>query len=328
MIWGFGKKKQPIEGQSETESEIENKDAFSRLLNGLKKSSAKLADGVGGVFTKKTLDREALDALEELLITSDMGAPAAARIVAAIAKERFEKQITDEELRAALAEEIAAILRPREVPLDLQSGPKPRVVLVIGVNGSGKTTTIGKLCALLRQAGAKVVVGAADTFRAAAIEQLKVWADRSGADFISAAPGSDAAGVAYATVERAKNTGAEIALIDTAGRLQNKTELMAELAKIVRVIRKLDEDAPHETLLVLDATVGQNALGQVEAFRSVCELTGLVMTKLDGTAKGGVLVALAQRHALPVHFVGVGEQAEDLQPFNATAFARALAGLS
>jgi fused signal recognition particle receptor len=201
-------------------------------------------------------------------------------------------------------------------------------VLVIGVNGSGKTTTIGKLAKRLSDAGGKVVIGAADTFRAAAIEQLQVWAERAGASFVTSTQGADAAGVAYETVARAKADGADVALIDTAGRLQNKSELMAELAKIVRVMRKLDEDAPHETLLVLDATVGQNALSQVESFRSVTEITGLVMTKLDGTAKGGVLVALAQRHAIPIHFIGVGEKAEDLQPFEATSFARAMVGLN
>ena len=211
--------------------------------------------------------------------------------------------------------------------LDLDAGPKPRIVLVIGVNGSGKTTTIGKLANNLSDAGAKVVIGAADTFRAAAIEQLQVWAERAGAGFVNAKQGADAAGVAFETVKRAKDESADVALIDTAGRLQNKSELMAELPKIVRAIRKLDEDAPHETLLVLDATVGQNALSQVESFRSVTEITGLVMTKLDGTAKGGVLVAFAQRHAIPIHFIGVGEKAEDLQPFDANSFARALVGL-
>jgi len=200
-------------------------------------------------------------------------------------------------------------------------------VLVIGVNGSGKTTTIGKLANNLSKAGARVVIGAADTFRAAAIEQLKVWADRAEASFVTSTQGADAAGVAFETVKRAKEENADVALIDTAGRLQNKSELMAELAKIVRVMRKIDEDAPHETLLVLDATVGQNALSQVESFRSVTDITGLVMTKLDGTAKGGVLVAVAQRHAIPIHFIGVGEKAEDLQPFDAASFSRALVGL-
>jgi fused signal recognition particle receptor len=320
MIWKvFGNKDAPAAPDA---------NALTRLFDGLKKSSSKLADGVTSVFTKKQLDQPALDALEELLIASDMGAPAAARITASLAQGRFDKEISDVELRSALADEIAAVLRPRQARLDLSDSPKPRIVLVIGVNGSGKTTTIGKLSALLQAGGAKVVIGAADTFRAAAIEQLEVWARRSGADFVASTQGADAAGVAYEAAARAKAINADVALIDTAGRLQNKTELMAELSKIVRAIRKVDEDAPHETLLVLDATVGQNALSQVESFRSVTEITGLVMTKLDGTAKGGVLIAVAQRHAIPIHFIGVGEKAEDLQPFDATAFARAMVGVS
>jgi fused signal recognition particle receptor len=317
----------PFKKKIEAEPEAKEPGMFGRLFDGLKKSSNKLADGVAGVFVKKKLDQDALDALEEVLIASDMGAGAAARITAAIAEDRFDKDVTDEEMRLALAEQVAAILKPREGRLDLTQEPKPRIVLVIGVNGSGKTTTIGKLCALLQQAGARTVVGAADTFRAAAIEQLEVWVKRAGADFVTNGAGSDAAGVAYDTAARAKAIGADVALIDTAGRLQNKTELMAELSKIVRAIRKIDDDAPHETLLVLDATVGQNALSQMESFRSVADITGLVMTKLDGTAKGGVLVALAERHAVPIHFIGVGEKAEDLQPFDAKSFARALVGL-
>jgi fused signal recognition particle receptor len=257
-----------------------------------------------------------------------MGAAAAARISTALADQRFSKENGATEALEALASEVARILKPREAHLDLTDGAKPRIVLVIGVNGSGKTTTIGKLAKNLSDAGAKVVIGAADTFRAAAIEQLKVWSDRSGATFVASTQGADAAGVAFETVKRAKEENADVALIDTAGRLQNKSELMAELAKIIRVMRKIDEDAPHETLLVLDATVGQNALSQVENFRSVTEITGLVMTKLDGTAKGGVLVAVAQRHAIPIHFIGVGEKAEDLQPFDALSFSRALVGLN
>ncbi len=319
-IWGLFDKKDANKPAQEN--------SLGRLFDGLRKSSSKLTEGVTGVFTKKKLDQTALDELEDVLIGSDMGAPAAARITAALAEGRFDKEISDSDLREALAVEVAAILKPREAHLDLNAPPKPRIVLVIGVNGSGKTTTIGKLCARLSASGAKVVVGAADTFRAAAIEQLKVWADRASVDFVTATQGADAAGVAYETAARAKATNADIALIDTAGRLQNKTELMAELSKIVRAIRKVDDDAPHETLLVLDATVGQNALSQLESFRSVCDITGLVMTKLDGTAKGGVLVALAQRHAIPIHFVGVGEKAEDLQNFEARAFSRALVGLS
>jgi len=319
MIWGlFGKKDRPGEPPSEQ---------AKGLFDGLRKSSAKLADSFTAVFTKEKLDAADVAELEETLIASDMGAAAAARIAAALADQRFSKENGALEAREALASEVARILAPREAALDLANGPKPRIVLVIGVNGSGKTTTIGKLARNLTDAGAKVVIGAADTFRAAAIEQLKVWADRSGAAFVASTQGADAAGVAFETVKRAKEENADVALIDTAGRLQNKSELMAELAKIIRVMRKLDEDAPHETLLVLDATVGQNALSQVENFRSVTEITGLVMTKLDGTAKGGVLVAVAQRHAIPIHFVGVGEKAEDLQPFDASSFSRALVGL-
>ncbi|GAM99556.1 signal recognition particle receptor protein FtsY [alpha proteobacterium U9-1i] len=320
MIWGlFGKKDKEAAAKEE-------KSGVARLFEGLAKSSSKLADGVGAIFTKQKLDRAAIDALEEALIASDMGPAAAQRIAAALEKERFDKELGVDEARKFLAGEIADILRPREAALDLNSGPKPRVVLVIGVNGSGKTTTIGKLAKLLTDSGAKVVIGAADTFRAAAIEQLQTWAQRAGAEFIASKQGADAAGIAFEAVKRAKETNADVALIDTAGRLQNKTELMAELAKIIRVMRKIDEDAPHETLLVLDATVGQNALSQTESFRAVADITGLVMTKLDGTAKGGVLIALAERHAIPIHFVGVGEKAEDLQPFNADVFARALVG--
>ena len=319
MIWGlFDKKKKPETEQAEKKG----------LFDGLLKSSNKLADGVAAIFTKEKLDAAAVSELEDALIGSDMGAPAAARIAAALTDQRFSKENGAQEAREALAGEVARILKPREATLDLSAGPKPRIVLVIGVNGSGKTTTIGKLSKRLSESGAKVVIGAADTFRAAAIEQLEVWAQRAGASFIGAKQGADAAGVAYETAARAKADGADVALIDTAGRLQNKSELMAELSKIVRSIRKVDEDAPHEVLLVLDATVGQNALSQVESFRAVVEITGLVMTKLDGTAKGGVLVALAQRHAIPIHFIGVGEKAEDLQSFDAQSFARALVGLS
>jgi fused signal recognition particle receptor len=345
MVWGlFGKKKDqpkdvepvrdappvaeqaPAPDSRATEKAPEGR-LFGRLFSGLTKSSAKLVDGVASVFTKKTLDQTTLDELEELLIRSDMGATAAAKITAAIAKDRFNKEVTDENIKLALADAIADILRTREAHLDLTEPPKPRVVLMIGVNGSGKTTTIGKVCALLSQHGAKVVVGAADTFRAAAIDQLRVWAERSGASIIARPQGADAAGVAYDSVQLGQAQGADVVLIDTAGRLGNKSELMSELAKIVRAIQKVDEEAPHETLLVLDATVGQNALAQVEAFRSAAKVTGLVMTKLDGTAKGGVLVAIAEKHALPIHFVGVGETAADLQVFEAASFARALVGL-
>jgi fused signal recognition particle receptor len=317
MIWGLFDKKKDAPQQADSKG----------LFDGLRKSSSKLAESFTSVFTKEQLDAAALAELEDALVTSDMGAAAAARIASGLAGQRFSRENGATEAREALAGEVARILKPREATLDLTNGPKPRIVLVIGVNGSGKTTTIGKLANNLTNAGAKVVIGAADTFRAAAIEQLKVWADRADASFVASTQGADAAGVAFETVKRAKGENADVALIDTAGRLQNKTELMAELAKIIRVMRKIDEDAPHETLLVLDATVGQNALSQVESFRAVTDITGLVMTKLDGTAKGGVLVAVAQRHAIPIHFIGVGEQAEDLRPFDADDFARALVGL-
>ncbi|MBL8549725.1 MAG: signal recognition particle-docking protein FtsY [Hyphomonadaceae bacterium] len=297
---------------------------LKRLSDGLKKTSDRIASGLTG---KERLDASNLDALEESLIASDMGPSAAARIIAGFAEKSFDKNASDETVRGALAEEIAKILKPREGRLELDGPPKPRILLVVGVNGSGKTTTIGKLAARWTKEGRKIVIGAADTFRAAAIEQLEVWARRAGADFVAKGAGADAAGVAYDAAARAKSTGADIAIIDTAGRLQTKSELMAELPKIVRALRKVDEDAPHEVLLVLDATIGQNALLQMEAFRSALALTGLAITKLDGTAKGGVLVAIAARHAIPILYVGIGEGEEDLQTFEAGAFARALVGL-
>jgi fused signal recognition particle receptor len=335
MVWNLFKKKPPEPSPPDAAAPLETKVSdekpkdglFGRLFGGLAKSSSKLTEGLVGVFTKRKLDAAALEELEELLIRSDMGAAAAAKIVAGVAKDRFDKEASEDEIKAALAHEITTILKPREAELDFVAAQKPLTILVIGVNGSGKTTTIGKLCRLLAQHEAKVVVGAADTFRAAAIEQLKVWVDRAGATFVGRGQGADAAGVAYDALTAAQAQNADVCLIDTAGRLQNKEELMAELAKIIRALKKLDPDAPQQTMLVLDATVGQNALSQMEAFRSAADITGLVMTKLDGTAKGGVLVALAERHAVPIHFVGVGETAEDLQPFDAEAFARALVGL-
>ena len=256
-----------------------------------------------------------------------MGAKAAAKITKNLAKDRFDKEVSDEEIRTALAEEVEAILAPREVHVDFADGPKPRIVLFVGVNGSGKTTTIGKIASKLKAQGAKALLVAGDTFRAAAIEQLTVWGDRAGIPVLAKAPGADAAGLIYEAVEKARAENLDLVLVDTAGRLQNRAELMDELSKILRVVRKLDPDAPHDVFLVLDATVGQNALSQVEAFRHTARVTGLVMTKLDGTAKGGVLVAIAEAHALPIHFVGVGESADDLQPFSAKTFSRALVGL-
>ena len=323
---GIRKAAERIAAERAAEAAARDASVFRQLNEGLKRSSSRLAEGLAGL-SKRRIDREALDELEELLITSDMGAKVAARIAKAFSKDRFDREVSSEEIKAALAGEIAAILKPREKVVDFSDGPRPRIVLFVGVNGSGKTTTIGKVAAKLSAQGATVLLAAGDTFRAAAVEQLRVWADRAGARFLSKPQNADAAGLAYEAVEMARRENLDLVFIDTAGRLQNKTQLMDELAKVVRAIRKIDPTAPHDVLLVLDATVGQNALGQVEAFRNTAGVTGLVMTKLDGTAKGGVLVAIAEQHDIPIHFVGVGERAEDLHPFSADAFARALVGL-
>lgn len=312
---------------SETGSE-QKRGWFGRLKAGLSRSAGQLGGSIGALFTKRKLDQDALDELEELLIQADLGVTTAGKVVADIARGRFDKDITSEEIKAALAESVAALLRPVEQPLNLEGGGhRPEVILVVGVNGVGKTTTIGKIAARLREQGKSVMLAAGDTFRAAAIEQLKVWGDRVGAPVLSRETGADAAGLAYDALEQAKAQNTDVLLIDTAGRLHNKADLMAELAKIVRVLKKIDAAAPHQVLLVLDATTGQNAISQVGTFRDICAVTGLVVTKLDGTARGGVLVAIADKFGLPVHFIGVGEQAADLQPFTADAFARALAGL-
>ncbi len=293
---------------------------FERLKTGLAKT------GLGEILTKKKLDAEAVAELEEALIRADMGAGQAKKLAAAVAKGRYDAEISSADLKSVLADEIAALLAPIQKPLVIADDKKPFVILVAGVNGAGKTTTIGKMAKRLTEEGAKVTLAAGDTFRAAAIEQLKVWADRSNAQFVSTKAGGDAAGLAYEALEKARADGSDILMIDTAGRLQNKAGLMAELEKIARVVKKLDASAPHAVLLVLDATTGQNALSQVEAFGASVPLTGLVMTKLDGTAKGGILVALAGRFGLPVHYIGVGEGADDLQPFIAADFAKALTG--
>ena len=308
------------------EAEANDPGLFGKLGEGLARSAARLTEGLAALGKRK-LDTAALQELEDLLITSDMGSKVAARVTKGLAKGRFDREISGEEIRSVLAEEIEAFLKPREKVVDFSDGPRPRVVLFVGVNGSGKTTTIGKIASKLQDQGAKALLVAGDTFRAAAIEQLKVWGERAGIPVMHGAPGADAAGLVYGAVERAMAEDLDLVLVDTAGRLQNKTELMAELGKVVRVLRKLDPAAPHDVILVLDATVGQNALAQVEAFRHTAGVTGLVMTKLDGTAKGGVLVAIAEAHDLPIHFVGIGEKAEDLRPFSAAAFARALVGL-
>jgi fused signal recognition particle receptor len=288
---------------------------------------ARAVDALSGTRTvkKRVLDDEMLEELEELLITADMGVDTALKVSARLAEGRFGRALAVDEIKRALATEIARILDPVSRPLPLYA-KRPQVVLVVGVNGSGKTTTIGKLASQLRGAGKKVVVAAGDTFRAAAVEQLQIWGDRAGVPVMTAAQGSDPASLAFEAMTRAERDGADILLIDTAGRLQNRADLMEELAKIVRVIRKKDPEAPHNTVLVLDATTGQNALSQVEIFRKIADVSGLVMTKLDGTAKGGVLVALADRFGLPIHAIGVGEAIDDLAPFDPDEFAAALTG--
>jgi len=307
--------------------EPEKKGWLSRLREGLSKSTKKVAESITGLFTKKKLDQQTLDDLEDVLIQADLGVTVAGRLVAKLGKERFGKEVTDEEVRAAFADDIAEILQPVAVPLTIDAARKPHVVLVVGVNGSGKTTTIAKLAGLYKGEGRSVMLAAGDTFRAAAVEQLKVWGDRAGVPVVSKQTGADAAGLAYEALERARAEKTDVLLIDTAGRLHNKTNLMEELAKIVRVIRKLDPEAPHSCLLVLDATTGQNAHAQVETFKAMSPIDALVLTKLDGSAKGGVLVALAEKFKLPVVAIGVGEGIDDLRPFEARAFARGLMGL-
>jgi len=299
---------------------------FARLKAGLSRTASALTEGITSLFTKRKLDDAALEELEDVLLAADLGPVTAANVVERLRKTRFGKEVTPDEIRAALAEEVAQVLLPLAKPLVPTSGVKPFVVLVVGVNGTGKTTTIGKLAKHYREQGKQVLLAAGDTFRAAAIEQLTIWAERTGAGILAKPPGADAAGLAFDALTKARGDGTDVLLIDTAGRLQNKAGLMAELEKIVRVLKKVDASAPHACILTLDATTGQNAINQVEVFRSVAQVTGLVMTKRDGTARGGVLVAVAQKFALPVHFVGVGESADDLQPFDASAFARALAG--
>ena len=310
-------------------SEVETKAGgwFGRLKAGLTRSSAKLGEGITGIFTKRKLDDAALEALEELLISADLGVATAAKLTAHLAETRFDKEVAPEEVRRALADDIARILEPVAAPLVVEAARKPHVVLVVGVNGSGKTTTIAKLASLYKAQGLKVLLAAGDTFRAAAIDQLKIWGERSGCAVVAGAPGADAAGLAYEALETARREACDLLLIDTAGRLHNKADLMAELQKIIRVLKKLDPAAPHDTLLVLDATIGQNAHAQVETFKALAGITGLALTKLDGSARGGVLVALAERFALPVHAVGVGEGLDDLRPFAARDFANSLLGI-
>ncbi len=299
---------------------------FSRLKEGLARSTAKLTGGLAAVVTRRRLDDAALEELEELLIGADLGTEVAARIIASFRSSRFGREVSDEEVRTALAEEIAAVLAPVATPLVLDPARRPHVVLVVGVNGTGKTTTIGKLALQYREQGLRPVLVAGDTFRAAAVEQLQIWGSRTGVAVVSGPPNADAAGLAFDALKRAQAERTDVLLIDTAGRLHNKAALMDELAKIIRVLRKQDESAPHSVLLVLDATTGQNAITQVDVFREMVAVTGLVVTKLDGSARGGIVVALAQEFGLPVHAVGVGEQAGDLRPFDAMEFAKGLVG--
>ncbi|RWO86464.1 signal recognition particle-docking protein FtsY [Mesorhizobium sp.] len=301
---------------------------FQRMKEGLARSSRELSGNIAGVFTKRKLDEDTLQDLEDVLIRADLGMETALRITDSLAASRYGKDVSETEVRAIMATEVEKVLTHVALPLELDLSHKPHVILVVGVNGTGKTTTIGKLAAKLTDGGLSVMLAAGDTFRAAAIEQLKIWGERTRSPVIASKLGADAAGLAYDAFEQARQAGSDVLIIDTAGRLQNKTELMAELEKIVRVLGKLDPEAPHTVLQTVDATTGQNALNQVEIFRNVAGVNGLVMTKLDGTARGGILVAIAAKHKLPVYFIGVGEQVDDLEPFSASEFARAIAGVA
>ncbi|MFD1199001.1 signal recognition particle-docking protein FtsY [Brucella gallinifaecis] len=301
---------------------------FERLRRGLLRSSNSLSDSISGIFTKRKLDEDTLQDLEDVLIQADLGLETAMRVTDALSSERYGKDVTGEEVRNIMGAEIEKVLGPVAKPLELDLSHKPHVILVVGVNGTGKTTTIGKLAAKLTAGGLKVMLAAGDTFRAAAIEQLHIWGERTGSPVVSSKLGADAAGLAYDAWKQAKDAGSDVLIIDTAGRLQNKAELMDELAKIVRVLGKHDPEAPHTVLQTLDATTGQNALNQVEIFKNIAGVNGLVMTKLDGTARGGILVAISAKHKLPIYFIGVGEGVDDLEPFAAKDFARAIAGVA
>lgn len=316
---------------SEAKTEPEKKLSwFERLKRGLARSSGALGEGIASIFTKRKLDDDTLQDLEDILIQADLGVETAMTITERLADGRYNKEVSGEEVQKILADEVKAVLDPVAMPLQIakREDGSPHVILMIGVNGAGKTTTIGKLAQKFGAEGKSVMLAAGDTFRAAAIDQLKVWGERTGSPVIARDVGSDAAGLAFDAMSEAKEQGRDILMIDTAGRLQNRTELMDELEKIVRVIKKHDESAPHSVLLVLDATTGQNALNQVEIFSKIAGVTGLVMTKLDGTARGGILVAISAKHKMPVHFIGVGEGVEDLEPFRSEDFARAIAGLA
>ncbi len=312
---------------SDTTPEKSKLSWWRRLSSGLKRTSSSLGTAVADLVTKRKLDRAMLEDIEDVLLRADLGTEVAARIAAAVGVGRYDKSITADDVKTVVAAEVEKVLRPVAKPLVIDEAKKPFVVLVVGVNGSGKTTTIGKLAAKFATEDRKVMLAAGDTFRAAAIEQLKVWGERTKSPVIAGAQGSDSASLAFNALSAAREGKLDVLLVDTAGRLQNKAELMNELEKVVRVIRKVDDTAPHAVLLVLDATVGQNALSQVEAFQRTAGVTGLVMTKLDGTARGGILVALAEKHQLPVHFIGVGEGIDDLAPFTARDFAQAIAGI-
>jgi fused signal recognition particle receptor len=300
---------------------------WRRLSSGLKRTSTSLGNAVADLVTKRKLDRAMVEDIEDVLLRADLGTEVSARISAAVGHGRYDKAISADEVKTVVASEVEKVLAAVAKPLAIDATQKPFVILVVGVNGSGKTTTIGKLAAKFASEGRKVMLAAGDTFRAAAIEQLKIWGERTNAPVIARDHGADSAGLAFDALAAAKNDGCDILLIDTAGRLQNKAELMNELEKVVRVLKKVEASAPHAVLLVLDATVGQNALSQVDAFQKTAGVTGLVMTKLDGTARGGILVALAEKYKLPVHFIGVGEGIDDLAPFTAHDFAKAIAGL-
>jgi len=300
---------------------------WQRLSGGLKRTSSSIGTAISNLVAKRKLDAATIEELEDVLIRADLGVEVAAKVAAAVGHGRYDKSVTADEVKEILAAEVEKILVPVAQPLAINSAKKPFVILVIGVNGSGKTTTIGKLAARLAAEGHKPMLAAGDTFRAAAIDQIKIWGERTASPVIAGAQGADAAGLAFEALAAARAQGADVLIVDTAGRLQNKVELMSELEKIVRVMRKLDPSAPHAALLVLDATVGQNALSQVEQFSKTAGVTGLVMTKLDGTARGGILVAIAAKYSLPVHFIGVGEGVDDLSPFAAKEFSRAIAGL-
>ena len=322
----FGRTGRQTNEPDERKAVPDKRGLFRRLKEGLSRSSTALTQGVATIFAKRKLDDHTLQALEDLLITSDFGVDTASRICARLAEDRFDKEISPDEVRAALADDIAKVLEPVAQPLEIDTRYKPHIVFVVGVNGTGKTTTIGKLALQFRNQGLKVMLAAADTFRAAAIEQLQIWGQRAGVPVVAKDAGADAAGLVYEAIERARNDHMDVLIVDTAGRMQNKAHLMAELEKMGRVAKKLDDDAPHTVLLVLDATTGQNTLGQVEAFNRAAKLTGLIMTKLDGTARGGILVAVTHKFGLPIHAIGVGESIDDLQPFDARAFADILTG--